>query len=68
MVRFAARFESARSVEDVLARRSRMLFLDARKAGELAQSVAAILGEELGRDVRTDDFLLLARGYAQLPG
>jgi len=45
-----------------------MLFLDARKAGELAQSVAAILGEELGRDVSTDDFLLLARGYAQLPG
>ncbi|MGB6101819.1 MAG: glycerol-3-phosphate dehydrogenase/oxidase [Comamonas sp.] len=67
MVRFAARFEYARSVEDMLARRSRMLFLDARKAGELAQSVAAILAEELGRDVRTDDFLSLARGYAQLP-
>jgi glycerol-3-phosphate dehydrogenase len=48
MVRFAARFESACSVEDVLARRSRLLFLDARAASQLADPVAAILGEELG--------------------
>ncbi len=32
MVRFAARHEMARSVEDVLARRSRLLFLDAARA------------------------------------
>ncbi|QEA13131.1 glycerol-3-phosphate dehydrogenase/oxidase [Comamonas flocculans] len=67
MVRFAARHEYARSVEDVLARRSRMLFLDARLAGGLAPAVAAILGEELGRPVPVDDFLALARGYARLP-
>jgi glycerol-3-phosphate dehydrogenase len=36
MVRFAARFEYARTVEDVLARRSRLLFLDARKAIDMA--------------------------------
>ncbi|GAO21372.1 glycerol-3-phosphate dehydrogenase [Alicycliphilus sp. B1] len=33
MVRFAARHEYARTVEDMLARRSRLLFLDARLAG-----------------------------------
>src|SRR2546429_5328697 len=32
----------------VLARRSRLLFLDARKAAEVAPRVAAILQEELG--------------------
>lgn len=48
MVRFAARFEYARTVEDVLARRSRWLFLDARRAAEAATPVATILREELG--------------------
>ena len=48
MVRFAARHELARSVEDVLARRSRWLFLDARLAADAADGVAAILREELG--------------------
>jgi glycerol-3-phosphate dehydrogenase len=48
MVRFAVRHEYARTVEDVLARRSRWLFLDARRAAEAATPVAAILREELG--------------------
>ena len=48
MVRFAARAEYARSVEDVLARRSRLLFVDARAALALARPVARILREELG--------------------
>jgi glycerol-3-phosphate dehydrogenase len=48
MVRFAVRREYARSVEDVLARRSRWLFLDAALAASAADRVAAILGEELG--------------------
>lgn len=48
MVRFAARHEMARTVEDVLARRSRWLFLDARAAAGAATDVAAILREELG--------------------
>ncbi|MET4579043.1 glycerol-3-phosphate dehydrogenase/oxidase [Ottowia thiooxydans] len=49
MVRFAARFEYARTVEDVLARRSRMLFLDATKAAAAAEAVAGILADELGQ-------------------
>jgi glycerol-3-phosphate dehydrogenase len=71
MVRFAARFEYARSVEDVLARRSRLLFLDARLAASVAASVAAVLGEELGdgfdagRSLR--EFTQLAGRYATLP-
>ena len=46
MVRFAARVEMARTVEDVLARRCRLLFLDAGRAATLADPVAAILREE----------------------
>ncbi|MEO5671487.1 MAG: glycerol-3-phosphate dehydrogenase/oxidase, partial [Ramlibacter sp.] len=46
MVRFAARTEYARTVEDVLARRCRLLFLDAGLAGTLAAKVGAILEEE----------------------
>jgi glycerol-3-phosphate dehydrogenase len=67
MVRFAAREEFARSVEDVLARRSRLLFLDAAKAASLAEPVAAILAEELGGEFdaakSARDFEALARGY-----
>jgi glycerol-3-phosphate dehydrogenase len=50
MVRFAARYEYAIKVEDVLARRSRLLFLDARHAGRLAADVADILRDETGVD------------------
>ncbi|HJV24776.1 MAG TPA: glycerol-3-phosphate dehydrogenase/oxidase [Aromatoleum sp.] len=49
-IRYAARAELARSVEDVLARRHRALFLDARAAATAAPEVARILAEELGRD------------------
>src|SRR5450830_662791 len=48
MVRFAARYEYAVTVEDVLARRSRLLFLDARLASSLAAQVGAILLQETG--------------------
>jgi len=48
MVRFAARFEYARTVEDVLARRSRWLFRDAALAAAAGEPVAAILAAELG--------------------
>jgi glycerol-3-phosphate dehydrogenase len=47
---WSARHEGARTVEDVLARRTRALILDARAAREAAPRVAAILAEELGRD------------------
>lgn len=45
---WGARFEWARSVEDVLARRTRSLFLDARASLETAPRVASILAAELG--------------------
>ncbi len=49
-VTFAAREEMARTVEDVLARRTRALFLDAKAARDQAPAVAAALAGELGRD------------------
>jgi len=45
----AARDTMARTVEDVLARRSRLLYLDARAAAEIAPRVAATLATALDR-------------------
>ncbi|APW36189.1 FAD-dependent oxidoreductase [Rhodoferax koreense] len=67
MVRFAARFEYARTVEDVLARRSRLLFLDARLAASMAGAVAGILREETGVDPQSEAFDRLAALYLTLP-
>jgi len=67
MVRFAARREYARTVEDVLARRSRLLFLDARLAGSLAEEVGEILLQETGVDPQISAFHALARRYLGLP-
>jgi glycerol-3-phosphate dehydrogenase len=67
MVRYAARFEYARTVEDVLARRSRLLFLDARLAASLAVQVATLLQEETKVDPKLDAFMALAQQYATLP-
>jgi len=47
---WAARHEMARTVEDVLARRVRVLFLDAQAAIGMAPQVAALLAQELGHD------------------
>jgi glycerol-3-phosphate dehydrogenase len=47
---WAARHEMARTVEDVLARRTRALFLDARAALEAAPVVAELLAQQLGRN------------------
>ena len=68
MVRFAARFEYARTVEDVLARRRRVLFLDARQAAAAAPDVARILQEETGVDPGLEAFLRLTERYVALPG
>ena len=46
---WSARHEMARTTEDVLARRTRALFLDARAAIEAAPAVAALLATELKR-------------------
>ncbi len=67
----AARHEMARTVEDVLSRRTRALFLDARAALEAAPGVAALLAEELGksddwRRAQLQDFERVARN--SLPG
>ncbi|MBC9795306.1 glycerol-3-phosphate dehydrogenase/oxidase [Sinomicrobium weinanense] len=47
---WAARHEMARTVEDVLARRTRALFLDARAAVRMAGETARLMAEELGYD------------------
>lgn len=67
MVRFAARYEYARTVEDVLARRWRLLFLDARLAASLAAQVGAILRQETGQDPQESAFRELAAKYVQMP-
>jgi glycerol-3-phosphate dehydrogenase len=63
MVRFAARCEYAVHVEDVLARRSRLLFLDAALAVQLAEAVGRILFEETGLDPDLAGFVKLAAQY-----
>lgn len=65
---WAARHEMARTVEDVLARRTRALFLDARAAMEAAPAVASLLAAELKRSDAwrardLEGFLSIARGY-----
>jgi glycerol-3-phosphate dehydrogenase len=67
-VLWAARFEMARTVEDVLARRTRALFLNARAASAMAPRVAEILAAELGRNKsweieQVQTFQNLAAGY-----
>jgi glycerol-3-phosphate dehydrogenase len=65
---WAVRQEMARTVEDVLARRFRILFLDAQAALDLAPQVAEIMREELGKDAswiktQLSAFEKLAFGY-----
>ena len=67
MVRFAARHEYARTVEDVLARRSRLLFLDAALARTLAPAVAALLQQENGIEAQLAPFLVLCDQYLSVP-
>jgi len=62
------RNEMARTVEDILARRVRMLFLDARAAIQTAPLVAKLLAKELGKDVvweqkQVQDFTAIAKNY-----
>lgn len=47
---WAVRHEMARTVEDMLARRVRALFLDAREAFRIAPEVAQLMAEELGQN------------------
>lgn len=64
----AVRREMARTVEDVLARRTRALVRDARASIEAAPLVAGLLARELGRDgdwarAQSEAYATLARGY-----
>ena len=68
---WAVRFEAARTVDDVLARRTRSLLLNARAASETAPKVASIMAKELGRDQKwendqTELFRRISKLY--LPG
>ena len=65
---WAARMEMARTVEDILARRTRALFLNAKAAIRMAPKVASILAKELGRDehwqaAQIKNFNETAKGY-----
>ena len=65
---WAARHEMARTVEDVLSRRTRALLMDARASIEIAPRVAEILAEELGRppgwaEEQVEAYRALAAGY-----
>jgi glycerol-3-phosphate dehydrogenase len=65
---WAARFEMARTVDDVLARRTRALFLNAKAALDMAPAVAALLASELGRDStwqsqQIEQFASIAKHY-----
>lgn len=69
---WAARHEMARTVEDVLARRVRALFLDANAAIEMAPEVALLMAQELNKDkqwvaLQIAEFDELAKGYLLLP-
>ena len=65
---WAVRQEMARGVEDVLARRTRALFLNARAAMRMAPAVARLMARELRRDAAWEaaqvrGFEGVARGY-----
>lgn len=65
---WSARHELARTVEDVLARRTRALLLDARASIQAAPLVADLLRAELGHDSRWAEeqvhtYSALAKGY-----
>lgn len=65
---WAVRKEMARTVDDVLARRIRLLFLDAAASVSLAPGVAQIMAEELGKDnewqrQQVEDYNEIAKAY-----
>ncbi|WP_102126350.1 glycerol-3-phosphate dehydrogenase/oxidase [Deinococcus planocerae] len=67
-LRWGVREESARTVEDLLSRRTRALLLGARASLEAAPRAAALLAEELGRDeawqeAQVRSYREVAQGY-----
>ena len=69
---WAVRHEMARTVDDVLARRTRALLLNVRAAVDMAPAVASLMAAELGRDDawatgQVDAFRTIAERYL-VPG
>jgi len=69
---WAAREEMARTVEDVLARRTRALLLDAQASIDMAEEVAELMAVELDHDIdwikkQTIDYTNLAQEYLLQP-
>ena len=67
-VLWAVRYEMARTVEDVLARRVRALFLDARASIDMAEDVAKIMAKEMNYNRKwirnqVKEYTELAKGY-----
>lgn len=65
---FAVRYEMALTVEDVLARRTRALLLDARQSIDMAPEVARIMAAETGKDElwqkqQVEEYVKLAKMY-----
>ncbi|BBO71871.1 glycerol-3-phosphate dehydrogenase [Desulfosarcina alkanivorans] len=65
---WAVRHEMAVTLEDVLARRTRALILDAPASMDIAEKTAALMAHELGRGAEWEreqvaGFKMLARGY-----
>jgi glycerol-3-phosphate dehydrogenase len=67
-VYWAIHHEMAETVEDVLARRVRFLFVDARAAIDVANDVAKFMAKEMNKsenwiEEQTNTFIKLAKGY-----
>ncbi|MDR0533655.1 MAG: glycerol-3-phosphate dehydrogenase/oxidase [Verrucomicrobiales bacterium] len=65
---WAVREEQARTLDDVLARRTRSLLLDTRASIEIAPKIAALIAKELNKDdswvkQQTEEFVELAKRY-----
>lgn len=65
---WAIRYEMARTLEDVLARRTRALLLDARASMAIAPAIAKLMAQELGKDRSWENrqvkaYRKLAKGY-----
>ncbi len=69
---WAARHEMARTVEDVLSRRTRSLLLNAQASIDVAPQVAELMAEEMGRDQQwveeqVEAYTEVAKGYLMDP-
>jgi glycerol-3-phosphate dehydrogenase len=65
---WAVREEMARTIDDVLARRVRVLFLDAKASMDVAEEVGRIMAKELGWDhdklaLEISKYHILVKGY-----